>query len=661
MQSGRFRALQQQESAEPAPSRGGAAMQYEQRLRGLIESLPQLVWSCDAQGQCDYLSPQWAAYTGKPVAGQLGHGWLDCVHEQDREQALAAWAHTLGDGRPYDAEIRIRRHDGCYRWFKCRATAIRDKAGQPMQWFGTSTDIDDMRRASSALQEERDRLRLLAATVPSIVHTLRREANGHVSFPFGAERLADVYGIPAEQLLTDAREMADRVHPDDAPRVSAAMRESLYEGTPWRAEFRLLHPERGQVWVEGHSMPVMEPGGAVVWHGAITDISERKRAERALFESQAQMATVFANLSEGLVICRPDGVLIHWNEAAMKLHGFSSLDECVRHFHQMDTLFELHDLAGQHVPVTQWPAARLIRGEVVQQMEVRLTHRIQGWHKVFNYSGTVVNDGDGQPMLMVLLISDITQRKQHEDEVQTLNAELEHRVQVRTAELQAAMRELEAFSYSVSHDLRAPLRALDGYSQVVLQQHGAALPESGRQYLQVIRQSAHKMGQLIDDLLAFSQLGRQPVQRRQVDALQMVRSALATLAPMQANRQIELRIGDLPPCLCDPAMAQQVWVNLLSNALKYTRNRPVAVIEVGCLAAADPRGAPVYSVRDNGTGFDMRQAHKVFGVFERLHRVEDFEGTGVGLAIVQRIVERHGGHIRVEAEPDRGAAFYFSF
>jgi light-regulated signal transduction histidine kinase (bacteriophytochrome) len=164
------------------------------------------------------------------------------------------------------------------------------------------------------------------------------------------------------------------------------------------------------------------------------------------------------------------------------------------------------------------------------------------------------------------------------------------------------------------------------------------------------------MGQLIDDLLAFSRVGRQQPKLRTVDQTMLVRSALQQLEPMREGRAVELRIGTLPPCEGDPAMLLQVWVNLLSNALKYSRNNPAAVVEVGALPGPD---GPAYFVRDNGTGFDMRYAHKLFGVFERLHRSEDFEGTGVGLAIVQRIVQRHGGSIRAEAEPGRGATFTF--
>lgn len=244
-----------------------------------------------------------------------------------------------------------------------------------------------------------------------------------------------------------------------------------------------------------------------------------------------------------------------------------------------------------------------------------------------------------------------------DDAIRRLNTELEERVAKRTAELEVANQELEAFSYSVSHDLRAPLRAVDGFSLAVLEDYGANLPEDGRRYLQTIRDGAQRMGMLIDDLLAFSRLSRQPINKQEVDTAKLVREVLEELAPLREGREIDIRIGDLPRYQGDAALLKQVWVNLLSNAIKYTRDRNPAIIEIGCKSG---KNGNVYFVRDNGAGFDMQYANKLFGVFQRLHRAEEFEGTGVGLAIVQRIINRHGGSIWADAAPGKGATFYFT-
>lgn len=264
---------------------------------------------------------------------------------------------------------------------------------------------------------------------------------------------------------------------------------------------------------------------------------------------------------------------------------------------------------------------------------------------------------EGKPRQYIAIRADITERKRAETELQQLNAELEQRVAERTTQLEGANRELEAFSYSVSHDLRAPLRAVNGFAGIVLEDYGALLPEDGRRQLERIRNGGQRMGELIDDLLTFARLSRQPLNRRPVETGRLVQEALGELAPQCRNRNIEWHLADLPPCHGDPALLKQVWINLLSNAIKYTRERDPAVVEVG---AQLQNGPTTFFVRDNGAGFDMKYASKLFGVFQRLHRAEQFEGTGVGLAMVQRVVHRHGGQVWAEAEEGRGATFHFT-
>lgn len=225
----------------------------------------------------------------------------------------------------------------------------------------------------------------------------------------------------------------------------------------------------------------------------------------------------------------------------------------------------------------------------------------------------------------------------------------------RTTELEAANRELDAFSHSVSHDLRSPLRLIDNHARVALEHD--SLSSSVEKSLQAIRGTTQEMGQLVDDLLAFSRLGRQPLQRRLTHPEDVVRSAMKDLETEQKDRTIELRIDEMPACEADPALLKIVFVNLLHNALKFTRQRECARIEVG--AQPTPTG-PIYFVKDNGMGFNMQFTQQLFGMFQRLHRDEEIEGTGVGLAIVQRIVHRHSGRIWAEAESGKGAAFYFT-
>jgi len=237
------------------------------------------------------------------------------------------------------------------------------------------------------------------------------------------------------------------------------------------------------------------------------------------------------------------------------------------------------------------------------------------------------------------------------------NAELERRVRERTGELEAANTELDAFSFSISHDLRAPLRALDFFSRRLAEDYLAQMPAEAQELLNRVTTNARRMEQLVEDLLRFSKMGRQPLLKQPVRTAALVHEVLEELCKEHADGHVEIHVDELPDCLADPSLLRQVFVNLLSNAFKFTRQKQNVTIEVGFRRQA---GEDTYFVRDNGAGFDMKYAERLFGVFQRLHRSDDFEGTGVGLSIVQRIILRHGGRIWAEAEVNKGATFHFS-
>jgi signal transduction histidine kinase len=253
--------------------------------------------------------------------------------------------------------------------------------------------------------------------------------------------------------------------------------------------------------------------------------------------------------------------------------------------------------------------------------------------------------------------SALLQIRQAHDEIRRLNEDLEMRVRQRTAQLEAAHADMESFSYSVSHDLRAPLRAIDGFAAIIVEDYAARLDDEGRRLLQVVSDSAKKMEQLIDDILAFSRAGRHEMTILPIDMTALVREVWQGLEPQRRDRQVELRLDELPSALGDIAALRQVWQNLLANALKFTRGRAPAVIEIGGESAA---AEVLYHVRDNGAGFDPTYVAKIFAPFQRLHDANKFEGTGIGLAIVKRFITLHGGRVWAEGQPDAGACFGFA-
>jgi PAS domain S-box-containing protein len=376
----------------------------------------------------------------------------------------------------------------------------------------------------------------------------------------------------------------------------------------------------------------------------VRDVSRTRRAE----ETSVRLAAI-VNSSEDAIISKTlDGIITSWNPGAEKVFGYSA-EEAVGQ--SMLFLFP-----PERVDEEREILARISRGESVDHFE---TVRVGKNGKLIDVSVSLsrIADADNKTIGLSKIARDITERKRAESEVHRLNAELEQRVEERTAQLEAANQELESFSYSVSHDLRAPLRAIDGFSQAVEEDFGPQLPELAQRYLKTIREGAQQMGTLIDELLQFSRLSRLPVIRGAVDTNELVRLLAVETNQPGENGVAEITVSDLPESNADPVLLRQVWINLLSNALKYSRHRKQARIEIG---AAEHEGLTTWFIKDNGTGFDMQYADKLFGVFQRLHRSEEFEGTGVGLAIVQRIIKRHGGRIWADAAVDHGATFFFT-
>ena len=365
---------------------------------------------------------------------------------------------------------------------------------------------------------------------------------------------------------------------------------------------------------------------------------EQSRSFLAAMVESADAAIIGKDLSSKVV---------SWNAGAERLYGFTAAEMVGQPIHRIVP----PERSAEEVQITD-----AAKGGEIRNYE---TLRIAKDGRQFFVSLTVspIKDNRGEIIGVSSVSRDITDRIRAEEQIRVLNFELEKRVLERTAALTDSNREMEAFIYSVAHDLRAPLRHMDAFSKILLEEFSAGLPLEVVRYLESIRKGSRHMSQLIDDLLNLARVGRQELSRQVVSLNGIVNEAVSDLKAETEGREIEWHIAELPELACDPGLMRQVFANLLSNAVKYTRPRAHTVIEIG-LAQKD--GIEAVFVRDNGVGFNMRYANKLFGVFQRLHRQEDFEGTGVGLAIVERVIRRHGGSIWAEGKPGEGASFYFS-
>jgi len=374
---------------------------------------------------------------------------------------------------------------------------------------------------------------------------------------------------------------------------------------------------------------------------------QRKRAEEALLISEERYRSL-VELSPDALFVQIDDKIVFINTAGVKLLGAHKAREII----------------GRSASAFIHPDDRKKIQQRVRKMleEHKPLHFVE--HRIVRLGGDVINvemaaaplTFEGTPAAQVI-VHDITDRKRSEEEIRRLNLELEQRVIERTTELETANKELEAFSYSVSHDLRAPLRHIEGFVEILRATKAASLDDEGQRHLQTIADSSRQMGKLIDDLLSFSRTTRVELRRIKVNLDDLIQSVLHEMELDLEDRKVEWKIDKLPEIEGDPALLRQVFCNLVSNALKYTRTRPVAQIEIG---STRTENEIVIFIKDNGVGFDPRYAQKLFGVFQRLHRAAEFEGTGIGLANVRRIITRHGGRTWAESELDEGATFFIS-
>lgn len=399
---------------------------------------------------------------------------------------------------------------------------------------------------------------------------------------------------------------------------------------------------------QGHDYAVRAPKAGADELGVLTDAFNEMLARIEQHAITSGFLSAIVESSDDAIIGKDlTGKVVSWNSGAQRIFGYDA-----------------GEMVGSSIerlisPDRPDEERRILENARKGETRVYETVRLRKDGKPVNLSLAVspIRDAKGDIVGVSSIARDITERKRAEEQILKLNAELEHRVQVRTAELTAANQELEAFTYSVAHDLRAPLRHVDAFTKILQEDFAGTFPPEAAQLLETIRRGSENMTRLVNDLLNLAHVGRQEMKRERTSLNEIVNEVIAELGRETHGRDIEWRVAPLPMVVGDPGLLRQVFANLLSNSVKYTRPRAKAIIEVNWRMMNDE---PVIFVRDSGVGFNMKYADKLFGVFQRLHRAEEFEGTGVGLAIVERVIKRHGGHVWAEAEVGKGATFYFT-
>ena len=647
----------------------------------------------DIQGTITYVNDKFCAisrYSEEELIGQ-NHRILNSGHHS--KEFFREMYHSIANGKVWHGEIKNRAQDGSIYWVDTTIVPFLGEDGKPQQYIAIRADITERKRASEVLAAQALELSRYAEDLSTSQEALQIQT---LMLQSVLNSMSEGLVVTDESgkftLWNPAAEKILGLGSTDLPGQEWARHYGLFlpdTVTPFPTnQIPLLRAIRGEVsttemfvrnsklgegnWIEVSAGPLKDKDGAVRGGvAAFRDTTQRRadereirklndELERRVVERTAQLEAANKELADQkfavdqhaiVAVTDTHGTLTYVNDRLCAVSGYSR-EELIGQNHRIMK-------SNQHSSDFFESMYRAISNGKVWRGEVKNRAKDGSF---FWLDSTIVPfvGTDGRPWQYVAIRADITQLKQ-----------AEARDRQRTAELEAANNELEAFSYSVSHDLRAPLRHIGGFSKMLVEEFGSTLDPTAQHYLDRIQSGTQKMGLLVDELLNLARVGRQPLNRHLTQLNSIVTEVITILQPESEGRQVEWVIADLPATECDPVLVRQLFQNLLANALKFTRSRVGVDANAGAETPAPTRavievshkgedGRTVFIVRDNGVGFNMKYVDKLFGVFQRLHRAEEFEGTGIGLATVQRIVQKHGGRVWAEAEVDKGAVFYFT-
>ncbi len=741
-----------------------ASAQGDSAFRLLADALPQMVWMMQPDGQHTYFNQRWLDYSGVSLQDSLVHGWSRSIHPDDCAPVAAQWTQALVSHEAFEAECRLRRVDGIYRWMLGRAVPQRDAAGRPVGWVGTLTDIDDLRQHAELLDKN--------LYMGRVAGRVARLGGWTIDLPERTLTWSDenclIHDV-APGYTPTLDEGIGYFFPEHQLLVTRHVKNCAENGVPYEFVLPKRTATGRRIWVRSMGEAVRDASGTIVrLQGAFQDISQQKESEARALSLEAQLTATLESITDGFCLLDKDWKVTFFNGQAermlqrrredilgkilwqefpeslgtcterecrlalqnqrttrfeafyaplnlfIRFHVYPTQDGLAIYFQDITqqraeqsqlrllqtAVSRLNDIViiTEAVPLEKGGrrivfvndaferqtgysnaemhghASGLLWGTDTQRPEMdRIRAAMARWEPVRAEIIICTKDGSerwletditpiagksGKFTHWVAVGRDITERRQQQQEILSLNTGLEARVLLRTFELERANHELESFAYSVSHDLRTPLSSIHAFSQLVVKIDGDQVSAKGRHYLERIGVGVKHMGDLIEGLLTLAQLSRKPIESAHVDLSEIARRIGRDHHEREPERQAALQIQDGLSAQGDARLLSVVFQNLLGNAWKFTSREPLARIEVGSVPDFD--GNLVFFVRDNGAGFDMAFAPKLFGTFERLHSPEEFPGTGIGLATVKRIIERHEGRVWAESTLNEGAAFFFT-
>lgn len=612
-------------------------------FRQLAQALPQILWTCHPDGSAEYFGPQWIAFTGASLEEQLGRGWFRHVHEEHRAALERDWSAAVAAVQTLKTEFQVRHHEGHYHWFEATLVPVRDREQTLVRWIGILNDIHEARLNRMALIEERDRFAKLVASAPGAIYSFRLRPDGSAHFPLASVGIKDLVGLTEEELQADATPNSDRIHADDQERINRSIAESARTLAPWHNEWRVRHPEKGQIWVEAHAVPTREPDGGTLWYGLMIDVTQRKHAEEELRRSQARLQAAVMASGIGTYIWDAVSGRLWWDDVLLRLFDRTreeieqgGIEGAAQFVQPEDRALVFKSM----IPVREGKTDTL-------NIEYR-SLRHDGELQWIAATGRVDRDAQGQITRMTGACMDITARKRAEE------------AQRNSQKIEA----LGTLAGGIAHDFNNLLLAIAGNARLAMDELNADHP--ARRNLEEIETAGARASDLVHRILAFS---HQSEPRRAIielkptveEALRLLRATLPAMIKIQSRFS-----ADTPPVNADSTQIHQIIMNLVTNSAHAIGDDGGTIaVEVDRVQAGtgsldipadiSPGVHARIRVADTGCGMSRGTLDRIFDPFFTTKPVG--QGTGLGLSVVHGIVRSHEGVITVESEPDRGSMF----